>query len=59
MSTVGGSLLGQPGTQVNLLPGAPALPANLTGRSWIVADAESGEVLAAHNAHWRLPRPRP
>ncbi|OKK21234.1 D-alanyl-D-alanine carboxypeptidase [Streptomyces sp. CB00455] len=55
MSTVGGALLGQPGTQVNLLPGAPALPANLTGRSWIVADAESGEVLAAHNAHWRLP----
>ncbi|MFJ3978477.1 D-alanyl-D-alanine carboxypeptidase family protein [Streptomyces sp. NPDC090021] len=55
MSTVGGSLLGQPGTQVNLLPGAPALPANLTGRSWIVADAESGEVLAAYNAHWRLP----
>lgn len=59
MSTVGGSLLGQPGTQVNLLPGAPALPANLTGRSWIVADADSGEVLAAHNAHWQLPRPRP
>ncbi|MGW7331321.1 D-alanyl-D-alanine carboxypeptidase family protein [Streptomyces sp. NPDC054840] len=55
MSTVGGSLLGQPGTQVDLLPGAPALPAKLTGRSWIVADAESGEVLAAHNAHWRLP----
>ncbi|WP_411101265.1 D-alanyl-D-alanine carboxypeptidase family protein [Streptomyces sp. cmx-4-9] len=55
MSTVGGSLLGQPGTQVNLLPGAPALPANLSGRSWIVADADSGEVLAAHNAHWRLP----
>ncbi|MFF5446074.1 D-alanyl-D-alanine carboxypeptidase family protein [Streptomyces sp. NPDC012888] len=55
MSTVGGARLGQPGTQVNLLPGAPALPTNLTGRSWIVADAESGEVLAAHNAHWRLP----
>ncbi len=55
MSTVGGALLGQPGTQVNLLPGAPALPSNLTGRSWIVADAESGEVLASHNAHWRLP----
>ncbi|MER7337733.1 D-alanyl-D-alanine carboxypeptidase [Streptomyces sp. NPDC000075] len=55
MSTVGGARLGQPGTQVNLLPGAPALPANLTGRSWIVADAETGEVLAAHNAHWRLP----
>ncbi|MCX5194866.1 D-alanyl-D-alanine carboxypeptidase [Streptomyces sp. NBC_00249] len=55
MSTVGGAALGQPGTQVNLLPGAPALPANLTGRSWIVADAESGEVLAAYNSHWRLP----
>ncbi|MFF2196711.1 D-alanyl-D-alanine carboxypeptidase family protein [Streptomyces sp. NPDC058157] len=55
MSTVGGALLGRPGTQVNLLPGAPALPANISGRSWIVADAETGEVLAAHNAHWRLP----
>ncbi|MET9603750.1 D-alanyl-D-alanine carboxypeptidase [Streptomyces sp. NPDC006512] len=55
MSSVGGASLGQPGTQVNLLPGAPALPANITGRSWIVADAETGEVLAAHNAHWRLP----
>ncbi|MEU9718946.1 D-alanyl-D-alanine carboxypeptidase [Streptomyces sp. NPDC047976] len=55
MSTVGGARLGQPGTQVNPLPGAPALPANLSGRSWIVADAETGEVLAAHNAHWRLP----
>lgn len=55
MSTVGGASLGQPGTQVNPMPGAPALPANLTGRSWIVADAETGEVLAAHNAHWRLP----
>ncbi|MEU6312957.1 D-alanyl-D-alanine carboxypeptidase [Streptomyces sp. NPDC047014] len=55
MSTIGGSRLGQPGTQVNLLPGAPALPTSLSGRSWIVADAESGEVLAAHNAHWRLP----
>ncbi|MCX5376379.1 D-alanyl-D-alanine carboxypeptidase family protein [Streptomyces sp. NBC_00091] len=55
MSTVGGARLGQPGTQVNPLPGAPALPADLSGRSWIVADAETGEVLAAHNAHWRLP----
>ncbi|CAM5555351.1 D-alanyl-D-alanine carboxypeptidase [Streptomyces avidinii] len=55
MSSVGGASLGQPGTQVNLLPGAPALPTSLTGRSWIVADAETGEVLAAHNAHWRLP----
>ncbi|MFF3321475.1 D-alanyl-D-alanine carboxypeptidase family protein [Streptomyces sp. NPDC002889] len=55
MSTVGGTQLGKPGTQVALGPGAPVLPKDVSGRSWIVADAESGEVLAAHNAHWRLP----
>ncbi|MFD4503306.1 D-alanyl-D-alanine carboxypeptidase [Streptomyces sp. NPDC058457] len=55
MSTVGGTRLGQPGTQVNLAAGVPVLPKDITGRSWIVSDAESGEVLAAHNAHWRLP----
>ncbi|MET9430917.1 D-alanyl-D-alanine carboxypeptidase [Streptomyces sp. NPDC003036] len=55
MSTVGGKALGRPGTQVNLAPGVPILPKEVTGRSWIVADAESGDVLAAHNAHWRLP----
>ncbi|MEU7071114.1 D-alanyl-D-alanine carboxypeptidase [Streptomyces narbonensis] len=54
MSVVGGSLLGKPGTQAQLLPGAPVLPKELSARSWIVADAESGDVLAAHNAHWRL-----
>ncbi|WP_282700837.1 D-alanyl-D-alanine carboxypeptidase [Streptomyces sp. CC219B] len=54
MSTVGGERLGQPGTQVELAPGVPVLPKGLSARSWIVADAESGEVLAAHNAHWRL-----
>lgn len=55
MSTVGGAQLGRPGTQVKLGPGAPVLPMELTGRSWIVADAENGQVLASHNAHWRLP----
>ncbi|MDT9683239.1 D-alanyl-D-alanine carboxypeptidase [Streptomyces sp. TRM76323] len=54
MSTVGGARLGKPGTQVDLANGAPVLPKELSGRSWIVADAESGAVLAAHNAHWRL-----
>lgn len=54
MSNVGGERLGQPGTQVELSPGAPALPKKLTARSWIVADAENGQVLAAHNAHWKL-----
>ncbi|MFI6566266.1 D-alanyl-D-alanine carboxypeptidase family protein [Streptomyces sp. NPDC050534] len=55
MSSVGGARLGLSGTQVNLGSGAPVLPKDITARSWIVADAESGEVLAAHNAHWRLP----
>ncbi|WP_343233182.1 D-alanyl-D-alanine carboxypeptidase [Streptomyces sp. SID724] len=55
MSSLGGEQLGKAGTQVNLGPGAPVLPKELTGRSWIVADAENGDVLAAHNAHWRLP----
>ncbi|MFF5520903.1 D-alanyl-D-alanine carboxypeptidase family protein [Streptomyces coeruleorubidus] len=54
MSTVGGARLGQPGTQVNLASGVPVLPKDVSARSWIVADAESGDVLAAHNAHWRL-----
>ncbi|MCX4234021.1 DUF5136 domain-containing protein [Streptomyces sp. A15ISP2-DRY2] len=55
MSTVGGALLARPGTQANLGAGAPVLPKDLSARSWIVADAESGDVLASHNAHWRLP----
>ncbi|WP_406707633.1 D-alanyl-D-alanine carboxypeptidase family protein, partial [Streptomyces griseiscabiei] len=54
MSTVGGELLGEPGTQASLGSDAPVLPKGISARSWIVADAESGEVLAAHNAHWRL-----
>ncbi|MEU3652051.1 D-alanyl-D-alanine carboxypeptidase [Streptomyces sp. NPDC032161] len=55
MSQVGGELLSRAGTQVKLGAGAPVLPKGLTGRSWIVADAENGDVLAAHNAHWPLP----
>jgi serine-type D-Ala-D-Ala carboxypeptidase (penicillin-binding protein 5/6) len=55
MSTVGGQRLGLPGTQVDPKQGAPALPKGLSGKSWVVADAESGDVLAAHNAHWELP----
>lgn len=54
MSTVGGAQLGKAGTQVNLGSGAPVLPKDLSARSWVVADAESGDVLAAYNAHWRL-----
>ena len=55
MSSVGGTRLGMAGTQVNLTSGVPVLPKDVTARSWIVSDAESGAVLASHNAHWRLP----
>ncbi|MFI1097021.1 D-alanyl-D-alanine carboxypeptidase family protein [Streptomyces sp. NPDC020917] len=54
MSNVGGDRLASPGTQVNAAPGVPALPPKLTSRSWVVADAETGQILAAHNAHWQL-----
>jgi D-alanyl-D-alanine carboxypeptidase (penicillin-binding protein 5/6) len=53
MSAIGGALLGRQGTQVDPGDGAPSLP-RTTARSWIVADADSGDVLAAHNAHWQL-----
>ncbi|MFD8572000.1 D-alanyl-D-alanine carboxypeptidase family protein [Streptomyces sp. NPDC057694] len=55
MSDVGGARLAEAGTQVDLGGGAPVLPKDLTAKSWIVSDAESGEVLASHNAHWKLP----
>ncbi len=48
---MGGERLGKPGTQVNLAAGVPVLPKELSARSWIVADAETGDVLAAHDAH--------
>ncbi|WP_435796358.1 D-alanyl-D-alanine carboxypeptidase family protein [Kitasatospora aureofaciens] len=54
-STVGGERLGRSDVQVAPLAGAPALPGELTGRSWLVADAGTGEVLAARNAHLPLP----
>ncbi|MFD3515512.1 D-alanyl-D-alanine carboxypeptidase family protein [Streptomyces sp. NPDC058657] len=53
MSTVGGERLGRPGPQTGA--GAPALPKDLSALSWIVADAGTGEVLGASNAHWPLP----
>ncbi|WP_329625103.1 D-alanyl-D-alanine carboxypeptidase [Streptomyces sp. NBC_01255] len=42
------------GTQVQRLPGAPSVP-DVSALSWVVADASSGEVLAARNAHRKLP----
>ncbi|GGV63402.1 D-alanyl-D-alanine carboxypeptidase [Streptomyces thermoviolaceus subsp. apingens] len=47
------ALLQREGTQVRLRPGAPQLP-ELSALSWLVADADTGEVLAAHDAHRKL-----
>ncbi|MER7579361.1 serine hydrolase [Kitasatospora sp. NPDC097691] len=54
-AAVGGERLGNPGVQVAPLAGAPALPSGLTGQSWVVSDATSGEVLASYNPHLKLP----
>ncbi|MEU8619574.1 serine hydrolase [Streptomyces sp. NPDC048623] len=48
------ALLNRPGTQVQTLRGAPAVP-SLTALSWVVADVSTGDVLAARNAHKPLP----
>ncbi|MEW2508635.1 serine hydrolase [Streptomyces sp. NPDC046870] len=50
-TVVGGERLVRAGVQVR---GATGLPEKLTARSWLVADCESGEVLASFNAHRRL-----
>ncbi|MEU9127365.1 D-alanyl-D-alanine carboxypeptidase [Kitasatospora sp. NPDC048540] len=52
---VGGELLGRSGVQVMPKEGAPALPGDLTGQSWLIADGGTGEVLASYNAHQQLP----
>jgi len=54
MSDVGGPRLAKPGVQSDLPLGTPALPV-VEGYSWLVADADTGNVLAANNPHWKLP----
>ncbi|WP_446041468.1 D-alanyl-D-alanine carboxypeptidase family protein [Streptomyces sp. SID1121] len=49
------ALLYEPGTRVRPAPGAPSLPSDVSALSWLVADAGTGDVLAAHDAHRRLP----
>ncbi|MGW7384870.1 D-alanyl-D-alanine carboxypeptidase family protein [Streptomyces sp. NPDC054794] len=48
------SVLYRSGTQVRPLPGAPEVP-DVSALSWLVADAGTGDVLAAHDAHRKLP----
>ena len=45
----------RPATQVRPRAGAPGVPQDISAVSWLVADADSGEVLAAHDAHRKLP----
>ncbi len=48
------SLLYRSGTQVRPHREAPEVP-EVSALSWVVADADTGEVLAAHDAHRKLP----
>ena len=48
---VGGPLLTGHSVVVRPLAGAPALPADLTSSAWLVADLDTGEVLAAKAPH--------
>ncbi|MEU5124368.1 D-alanyl-D-alanine carboxypeptidase family protein [Streptomyces asoensis] len=48
---VGGARLVADGVQVD---GGTALPKGLTARAWLLADHDSGEVLASYRAHLRL-----
>jgi serine-type D-Ala-D-Ala carboxypeptidase (penicillin-binding protein 5/6) len=50
---VGGPQLARAGVIVNLVPGVPAPPA-MAGASFLVADMDSGQILAARAPHSRL-----
>ena len=50
---VGGVLLGTRGTLAGSGPGVPGYPGGVTARSFVVADLDSGEVLAARDPHGR------
>ncbi|MFF8785866.1 D-alanyl-D-alanine carboxypeptidase family protein [Streptomyces sp. NPDC015125] len=43
------------GVQAVAAPGTPRLPGGLSALSWMVADADTGSVLAAKNPHRKLP----
>ena len=50
----GGAQLGLRGHQVNPMAGATSLP-TIHAKSWVLADATTGEILAAKNAHLQRP----
>ncbi|MFJ8820235.1 D-alanyl-D-alanine carboxypeptidase family protein [Streptomyces sp. NPDC102467] len=53
-TAVGGARLAASGVQVRRGAGAPKLP-RLAAKAWLVADNDSGEVLASYQAHRALP----
>nr|WP_237405222.1 serine hydrolase [Streptomyces sp. SN-593] len=53
--TADSTLLSEPGVHVMPHSGAPDLPSGLSALSWTVSDARTGQVLAAKDAHRRLP----
>ena len=50
-TVIGGERLARGGVQVR---GATGLPKKITARAWLLADCDSGQVLASYNAHRRL-----
>lgn len=52
-STVGGEQLGRAGVIAAPAPGMPRPPDVPVG-AYVIADADTGQVLAARNPHWRL-----
>ena len=54
VSTIGGEQLAVKGKQVNLLPGATPLP-KIQAKAWVIADAQTGAILASKNAHLQRP----
>src|SRR4051794_36604983 len=51
--TIGGDLLAARGVVVQPLAGTPTPPGGLSPSSWLVADADTGDVPAARDAHAR------
>ncbi len=48
-------LLSEPGTHVLPKAGTPELPHGVSALSWLVSDSRTGQVLAAKDAHRKLP----
>jgi D-alanyl-D-alanine carboxypeptidase (penicillin-binding protein 5/6) len=52
-NSAGGAILDQPGLHVDLKAPTPA-PPKINATAWMVTDLESGQIIAACNAHLRL-----